>query len=186
MIIDAMDLLYTDRFDAFCIVTSDSDFTRLASRSARIRQGSSTASASARRRKSLVSACDRSTYLDVLRGAAAKTPPAANCGEAGQGRQGCEEARRRQRRRRARAQAGVSRPTRTAAPAARRQSMTMPTIDGQQHAAVGRQLIAKRKLDFDSATLLGYKPASWCRPPACSRSTKRSSADGKQKSHLPA
>ena len=32
MIIDAMDLLYTSRFDGFCIVSSDSDFTRLASR----------------------------------------------------------------------------------------------------------------------------------------------------------
>src|SRR5690606_13381897 len=32
MIIDAMDLLYTNRFDGFCIVSSDSDFTRLASR----------------------------------------------------------------------------------------------------------------------------------------------------------
>ena len=32
MIIDAMDLLYTGRFDGFCLVTSDSDFTRLASR----------------------------------------------------------------------------------------------------------------------------------------------------------
>src|SRR5262245_5805849 len=32
MIIDAMDLLYTEKFDGFCIVSSDSDFTRLASR----------------------------------------------------------------------------------------------------------------------------------------------------------
>jgi uncharacterized LabA/DUF88 family protein len=32
MIIDAMDLLYTGRFSSFCLVTSDSDFTRLASR----------------------------------------------------------------------------------------------------------------------------------------------------------
>jgi uncharacterized LabA/DUF88 family protein len=32
MIIDAMDLLYTRRFDGFCLVSSDSDFTRLASR----------------------------------------------------------------------------------------------------------------------------------------------------------
>jgi len=32
MIIDAMDLLYTNRFDGFCLVSSDSDFTRLASR----------------------------------------------------------------------------------------------------------------------------------------------------------
>ncbi|ASK27581.1 NYN domain-containing protein [Neisseria chenwenguii] len=32
MIIDAMDLLYTNRFDGFCIVSSDSDFTALAIR----------------------------------------------------------------------------------------------------------------------------------------------------------
>src|SRR3546814_14113144 len=32
MIIDAMDLLYSDRFDGFCLVSSDSDFTGLASR----------------------------------------------------------------------------------------------------------------------------------------------------------
>lgn len=32
MIIDAMDLLYSDKFDAFAIVSSDSDFTSLASR----------------------------------------------------------------------------------------------------------------------------------------------------------
>jgi uncharacterized LabA/DUF88 family protein len=32
LIIDAMDLLYTEKYDLFCIVSSDSDFTRLASR----------------------------------------------------------------------------------------------------------------------------------------------------------
>ena len=32
LIIDAMDLLYTGKFDGFCLVSSDSDFTRLASR----------------------------------------------------------------------------------------------------------------------------------------------------------
>lgn len=32
LIIDAMDLLYTGNFDGFCIVSSDSDFTRLATR----------------------------------------------------------------------------------------------------------------------------------------------------------
>jgi predicted nuclease of predicted toxin-antitoxin system len=31
-IIDAMDLLYSDKVDGFCIVSSDSDFTRLAIR----------------------------------------------------------------------------------------------------------------------------------------------------------
>ncbi|RWU24963.1 hypothetical protein DM813_04265 [Pseudomonas alkylphenolica] len=32
LIIDTMDLLSTGRFDAFCLVSSDSDFTRLTSR----------------------------------------------------------------------------------------------------------------------------------------------------------
>jgi uncharacterized LabA/DUF88 family protein len=32
LIIDAMDLLYTGKLDGFCIVSSDSDFTRLAIR----------------------------------------------------------------------------------------------------------------------------------------------------------
>jgi uncharacterized protein (TIGR00288 family) len=32
MIIDAMDLLYSDKVDGFCLVSSDSDFTRLATR----------------------------------------------------------------------------------------------------------------------------------------------------------
>ena len=32
MIIDAMDILYTGKVDGFCIVSSDSDFTKLASR----------------------------------------------------------------------------------------------------------------------------------------------------------
>ncbi len=32
MVIDAMDLLYKDKVDGFCLVTSDSDFTRLAMR----------------------------------------------------------------------------------------------------------------------------------------------------------
>lgn len=32
MIIDAMDILYTNRVDGFCLVSSDCDFTRLATR----------------------------------------------------------------------------------------------------------------------------------------------------------
>src|SRR5690606_35056498 len=32
LIIDAMDILHSDRVDGFCIVSSDSDFTRLATR----------------------------------------------------------------------------------------------------------------------------------------------------------
>jgi hypothetical protein len=32
MIIDAMDLLYTNNYSGFCLVSSDSDFTKLATR----------------------------------------------------------------------------------------------------------------------------------------------------------
>ena len=66
MIIDAMDLLYTERFDGFCIVSSDSDFTGLASR---LRESGMTVYGFGERKTpgSLVSACDKFVYLDVLR-----------------------------------------------------------------------------------------------------------------------
>jgi uncharacterized LabA/DUF88 family protein len=71
MIIDAMDLLYTNRFDGFCLVSSDSDFTRLASR---LRESGLSVFGFGERKTptSLVSACDRFIYLDVLR--EAETP----------------------------------------------------------------------------------------------------------------
>ena len=49
LVIDAMDLMYRERLDGFCLVSSDSDFTRLAQR---LREGGlrSTASENARRR----------------------------------------------------------------------------------------------------------------------------------------
>ncbi|MEC9363304.1 NYN domain-containing protein [Sinimarinibacterium flocculans] len=66
MIIDAMDLLYTERFDGFCLVSSDSDFTGLASR---LRESGMTVFGFGERKTpgSLVSACDKFVYLDVLR-----------------------------------------------------------------------------------------------------------------------
>jgi uncharacterized LabA/DUF88 family protein len=66
MIIDAMDLLYTERFDGFCLVSSDSDFTGLASR---LRESGMTVYGFGERKTpgSLVSACDKFVYLDVLR-----------------------------------------------------------------------------------------------------------------------
>ena len=66
MIIDAMDLLYTERFDGFCLVSSDSDFTRLASR---IREAGLEVYGFGERKtpQSLVAACDKFIYLDVLR-----------------------------------------------------------------------------------------------------------------------
>jgi len=66
MIIDAMDLLYAERFDGFCLVSSDSDFTGLA---VRVRESGLTVYGFGERKTppSLVAACDRFIYLDVLR-----------------------------------------------------------------------------------------------------------------------
>ncbi len=66
MIIDAMDLLYTGNLDGFCLVTSDSDFTKLASR---LRESGKTVYGFGEPRTphSLVAACDKFVYLDVLR-----------------------------------------------------------------------------------------------------------------------
>lgn len=65
MVIDAMDLLYKKQFDGFCIVSSDSDFTRLASR---IREEGLTVYGFGERKtpSAFVSACDRFIYTDVL------------------------------------------------------------------------------------------------------------------------
>ena len=65
MIIDAMDLLYTDKFDGFCIVTSDSDFTKLASR---IRESGLLVYGFGEKKtpNAFVSACDRFIYTEVL------------------------------------------------------------------------------------------------------------------------
>lgn len=65
LIIDAMDLLYTRRFSGFCIVSSDSDFTRLATR---IREEGVTVHGFGERKTPVAfrNACDTFTYLDVL------------------------------------------------------------------------------------------------------------------------
>ncbi|HEY9199095.1 MAG TPA: NYN domain-containing protein [Gammaproteobacteria bacterium] len=66
MIIDAMDLLYTGRFDGFCIVSSDSDFTKLASR---IREAGLLVYGFGEKKTpaAFVSACDKFIYTEVLR-----------------------------------------------------------------------------------------------------------------------
>ncbi len=66
MIIDAMDLLYTKRFDGFCLVSSDSDFTRLASR---IREEGLLVYGFGEKKtpKPFVSACDKFIFTEVLR-----------------------------------------------------------------------------------------------------------------------
>lgn len=65
MIIDAMDLLYTGHFHGFCLVSSDSDFTRLA---ARIRESGKRVYGFGEEKtpRPFVSACDRFIYTEVF------------------------------------------------------------------------------------------------------------------------
>jgi uncharacterized LabA/DUF88 family protein len=65
MVIDAMDLLYSGRFDGFCLVSSDSDFTRLA---ARLRESGLTVYGFGERKtpKPFVAACDKFIYIENL------------------------------------------------------------------------------------------------------------------------
>jgi uncharacterized LabA/DUF88 family protein len=65
MIIDAMDILYGGKIDGFCLVSSDSDFTRLASR---LRESGHVVYGFGERKtpKAFVAACDKFTYVDIL------------------------------------------------------------------------------------------------------------------------
>ncbi|KAL4801663.1 NYN domain-containing protein [Aspergillus unguis] len=65
MIIDAMDLLYSNRYDGFCLVSSDSDFTRLA---ARIRESGLVVYGLGEQKtpKPFVAACDKFIYTENL------------------------------------------------------------------------------------------------------------------------
>lgn len=65
MIIDAMDILYSGNVDGFCIVSSDSDFTKLASR---LRESGMLIVGMGERKtpKPFIAACNQFKYLDVL------------------------------------------------------------------------------------------------------------------------
>lgn len=84
LIIDAMDLMYTGRFDGFCLVSSDSDFTRLAQR---LREAGLTVYGFGERKTPdpFVQACDKFIYTEVLRQEAVepeKVEPAKPAGKA--------------------------------------------------------------------------------------------------------
>lgn len=72
LIIDAMDILYSDTVDGFCLVSSDSDFTRLA---ARLRESGMEVigMGEAKTPKPFISACNQFKYLDRLYLAQQKT-----------------------------------------------------------------------------------------------------------------
>lgn len=66
MIIDAMDILYTGRVEGFCLVSSDSDFTRLA---IRLREAGVKVFGIGEKKTpvSFIAACDKFIYLEILK-----------------------------------------------------------------------------------------------------------------------
>jgi uncharacterized LabA/DUF88 family protein len=66
MIIDAMDILYSGKVDGFCIVSSDSDFTRLATR---LREAGMKVIGIGRLStlKPFITACDKFIYIEILK-----------------------------------------------------------------------------------------------------------------------
>ncbi|WP_258105310.1 NYN domain-containing protein [Marinoscillum sp. MHG1-6] len=66
MIIDAMDILYTEKVNGFCLVSSDSDFTRLATR---LREAGMQVIGIGERKtpEPFIVACDRFIYIEILK-----------------------------------------------------------------------------------------------------------------------
>lgn len=66
LIIDAMDILYSGRVDGFCIVSSDSDFTRLATR---LREAGMKVIGIGEKKTPLpfIKACDKFIYIEILK-----------------------------------------------------------------------------------------------------------------------
>src|SRR5687768_6475465 len=72
MIIDAMDILYTGRVDGFCIVSSDSDFTKIATR---LREAGMKVFGIGEKKTPIpfISACDKFIYLEILKSSPRET-----------------------------------------------------------------------------------------------------------------
>lgn len=72
MIIDAMDILYSEKVNGFCIVSSDSDFTRLATR---LREAGMTVIGFGEKKtpQPFISACDKFIYLEILKAVVTET-----------------------------------------------------------------------------------------------------------------
>jgi len=66
MIIDAMDILYSEKVDGFCLVSSDSDFTRLATR---LREAGMMVIGIGERKtpEPFIVACDKFIYIEILK-----------------------------------------------------------------------------------------------------------------------
>ncbi len=81
MIIDAMDILYSGTCDGFVLVSSDSDFTRLATR---LREAGMKVYGMGEKKtpKPFIVACDKFVYIEVIRAAAKQAAEAAKKEEA--------------------------------------------------------------------------------------------------------
>lgn len=77
LIIDAMDILYSGKVDGFCIVSSDSDFTRLA---IRLREAGKKVIGIGEKKTpaSLIAACDKFIYLEIIAKASTPEPEGSN------------------------------------------------------------------------------------------------------------
>ena len=66
LIIDAMDILYSEKVDGFCIVSSDSDFTRLATR---LREAGMKVIGIGEKKtlNPFITACDKFIYIEILK-----------------------------------------------------------------------------------------------------------------------
>jgi uncharacterized LabA/DUF88 family protein len=165
MVIDAMDLLYSGRFDGFCLVSSDSDFTRLASR---LRESGLTVYGFGERKtpKAFLAACDKFIYIENLRKSTAPVDPAAESAEA--------------------APTAVPRPS---AAQLKRDSALMNQLRGAVEAASDEDgwaalgyvgtLITKQQPDFDSRSYGYGKLSDLMTATTVFELERRSSADGR-------
>ncbi|HEX4888065.1 MAG TPA: NYN domain-containing protein [Luteibaculaceae bacterium] len=85
LIIDAMDILYSEKVNGFCIVSSDSDFTRLATR---LREAGMTVIGFGEKKtpKPFIAACNKFIYLEILRTAKSEPKPPAKSNKKNQTR----------------------------------------------------------------------------------------------------
>ncbi|MDA7803516.1 NYN domain-containing protein [Crocinitomix sp.] len=80
MIIDAMDILHSNKVDGFCLVSSDSDFTRLA---IRLRESGNLVIGIGEKKtpKPFIVACDKFIYIEIIAGSKAKNEKKKSLGK---------------------------------------------------------------------------------------------------------
>lgn len=80
MIIDAMDILYAGNIDGFCLVSSDSDFTRLATR---LRESGKKVYGFGEKKTpdAFIAACDKFIYLEIIASAEQDTDSSGSSGD---------------------------------------------------------------------------------------------------------